>query len=234
VARRRRLARLAVVATLLAPAWPAAAQVSGAVAIQSDDIWQGLSLGLGYPALSASLAYDDKSGLYAGATGILTDTRRFGVEPLGFIVDAGFAGRADKGTAYDVGAIDAQVYAYFDSRLSFNYAGLYGGLGRGDVGAHVFVYPDYPLTGRPAVYVDLSASHRLDARWRVFGHLGVDTWIAPGSSVHARLDAQAGVARRLGDVELQLMWVGVTSPLIYPDLTRQPTNEAVAAASLSF
>jgi uncharacterized protein (TIGR02001 family) len=221
---------------LLGLAAPAAAQVSGAASIQSDYIWQGLSLSAGHPVASASLAYDDKSGLYAGVTGVLTDTRNSGLQPLGYILDAGFAGRTQGGTAYDAGAIDAQAFVYFDNRLSFNYAGLFAGLGRDDFGVHVFFYPSYPLTRRPAVYVDLSASRRLDARWRLFAHLGVDAWIDPDAyqTLHARLDARAGVARRLGDVDLQLMWVGVTSPLIYPDLTRQPANEAVATATVSF
>ncbi len=76
------LAQLAL-GLALSLARPAHAQFSGAVSLQSDYRYRGISLTERQPVVSLDLAYDHASGAYAGASAI--GVNEDGLRSLGFI-----------------------------------------------------------------------------------------------------------------------------------------------------
>jgi uncharacterized protein (TIGR02001 family) len=222
-------------AAALAPA--ARAQVAVSVEADSDDRYRGVSLSDGQPTMSVSAAYDATSGLYGGVTGTAVATRHSGVQPLGYVVYAGYAGRLPGGASWDLGASDSQDLVYLeDKRYAQNYAELYAGVSKGDVSAHLYYSPQY-LTDSGAFYADVDGAWRPASGWRLFVHAGVLAVLKDDALAYhgqTRWDARLGVARQFGRAEARLAWTTTWPTPVYPPDVRQGRDTLVLSLAWFF
>ncbi|MFO1318614.1 MAG: TorF family putative porin [Burkholderiales bacterium] len=139
---------------------PAAAQISGSVTLHSDYRHRGVSYSEGDPSLQFTLAYDHRSGLFAGGSlhsvkiePVETDTK---VQALAY---AGYARALGAGWGGEVGVLR---YAYPGSRSipSWDYTEYFAGVSHGRSSLRVFRSFNYFGEGGPSWYVD--ANHAID------------------------------------------------------------------------
>jgi uncharacterized protein (TIGR02001 family) len=214
----------------LAMAAPARAQISGALGIQSDYRFRGISLSDREPVLTLDLAYDHPSGLYAGGSAIALDEH--GPRALGFIEYAGFATPRIGRVSLDFGLDNQNLSAYADKRYPLNYSEVYVGVAGRALSAHLYYSPNYFRSGVQTLYASVDGSVKPAEDWRLFGHLGATTPLGRIAGRRQRYDLRAGVARRFGPLELQASVTATTPapPPIYP-----PERAAlVVGASWSF
>jgi uncharacterized protein (TIGR02001 family) len=227
---------LAATALALAPAGPAAAQLAISASLQSDYQYRGLSLSDGRPTLSLNFAYDHPSGAYAGASAIAVDTARAGVEMLGFVAYAGYAGRLRQGVTWDVGASNTNATDYDTPKYTVNYTELYAGLGAEHLNAKLYYSPNYLGEARRSLYADLSGSFNPAPHWRLFAHAGVLTPLdgpSWGGGRRELYDLRAGVAAQVKSCEFSLA-VTASSPRVYAEPFRRNRGGVVATASYFF
>lgn len=214
----------------LALASPARAQLSGALGVQSDYRYRGISLSDRQPVLTLDLAYDHPSGLYAGGSAIALNEN--GPRALGFIEYAGFATSRIGRVSLDFGLDNQNLSAYADKRYPLNYSEVYVGVAGRSLSAHLYYSPNYLRQGVQTLYAALDGSMTPADNWRLFGHLGATTPVGRIAGRRQRYDLRAGVARRFGPLELQA-WVTGTSPA--PPAISPPERAAlVVGASWSF
>jgi uncharacterized protein (TIGR02001 family) len=229
------LATAAVLMGFVAPA--ARAEVGVSAAAASDYRFEGLSLSAGRPVLSASLAYDRKGGLYAGASALAVFARHDGLQPLGYVVYLGYSQRLSQDLSWDAGVANGGVSLSLDKRYLDDYTQIYVGLTKGNVSAHVYYSPSYFGESGGAVYVEVSGAVRPAPRWRLYGHAGLLTDLGDHgdpdqSQVH--VDARAGLAREFKNFELRAsVWAAVPTP-IFPAGYRQPRQGVVVEAVAFF
>ena len=230
------LAAPIVAALVLSFASAAHAEVGASASIASDYRFEGLSLSDSRPVLSVSLAYDRPSGFYGGATLLAVFARRYGLQPLGYVVYLGYSKRVAPDLSWDIGATDAGVSQLLDKRYADDYAQVYVGVTKGALSAHVYYSPSYIGEHEGAIYLDLSGAVRPAPRWRIFAHAGLLANLGHADPEHGRLraDARAGVARELRNFELRAS-VSATEPApFYPTRYRQPNATGVLEAVLFF
>jgi len=238
VARGLSLAAAVAAATgLLGFVAPARAEVGVSAAAATDYRFEGLSLSDGHPVLSASLAYDRKGGLYAGASALAVFARHGGLQPLGYVVYLGYSRRISPDLSWDIGAANGGVTQLLDKRYVDDYTQIYIGLTKGNVSAHVYYSPSYFGENGGAVYVEVSGAARPAPHWRLFGHAGLLTDLGdhgdPDQS-QVRVDARAGLAREFKNFELRAsVWATAPAP-IFPAGYRQPRQGAVLEAVAFF
>ena len=234
----RRAAGIGAAAVLLsATAGPAHGQLAASLSATSDVRIRGLSLNGGRPALTASLAYDHPSGIYAGAAITAGDTRRFGTRLLGTTASLGYARRLSPGLSWEAGIVDTRVRSNVYQRFSGGYTEAYVGLNAERASVRVFYTPSFFVRGLDTVYVDVNGSLRPLPRLRLFGHAGLLVPLSgPGEAIvpRARYDVRAGVAIERGRGEVQLAWVRSGAGNAYLTPRRQAADALVAAASWSF
>lgn len=226
-----------VVALLLGPAMPAHAQVGLSAAVESNDIVRGVSLSDGRPTLSLGISYDDPAGAYGGLTLVGVDTRRAGLRPLGYIAYAGYAGRLNATTSWEVGVTHSEISVYLDHKYASNYTEIYGGFTRNDVSVHVYYSPKYIGVNASTLYVDVGSAFHPADHWRVFGHIGVLAPLGSAGPIYddrVRLDLRAGVAREFRHFELHLAGVAAAPPAFYPPEHRQARTALVVGATCFF
>ena len=216
---------------------PAQADVGVSAGAASDYRFEGLSLSAGRPVLSASLAYDRKGGLYAGATALAVFARHDGLQPLGYVVYLGYSQRLSQDLSWDVGVANGGVSLSLDKRYLDDYTQVYVGLTKGSVSAHVYYSPSYFGERGGAVYVEVSGAVRPAPHWRLFGHAGLLTDLGdhgdPDQS-RVRVDARAGLAREFKNFELRAsVWAAAPTPF-FPAGYRQPRQGAVVEAVAFF
>ena len=193
---------------------PAKAQISVSTSLESDYRFRGISLSNGRPALTASIAYDDSSGAYLGASAIAQDTAHAGVQMLGYVEYIGFATPKRGGVALDFGVNNETLTAYADREYVLRYTEAYVGLTSSNISAHVYYSPNYFRAGASTLYADVDGAFRPAAHWRLFGHVGVLTPTGPAdvqTNRRERYDLRAGVAREFQRSEVDLAWTA-TSP----------------------
>lgn len=214
----------------------AAAQLAASLSATSDYRLRGLSLNGGRPALTAAVAYDHASGVYAGASVTGGDTRSFGAQLLSHAEFLGYAARFETGTAWDVGVSNTQVFSNVYRRFSGNYVEFYGGLSSERFSARVYFSPAYFNARQQTVYVDLNATMRAARRLRVFGHGGVLVPVAgAGAAVpRARYDLRFGGVAEFGRGEVQLAWIRSGADADYLSERRQARDALVIGASWFF
>ena len=214
---------------------PAAAQLSGAVSLDSDFRFRGVKLVDSRPILIASLAYDHRSGAYAGVSAAGADVPRYGAEFLAKTAYAGYALRMDRGLDFDAG-FATQTYYNFQSgvRTRVHYDDLYVGVANSNFDAHLRYSPRYVRRGLEVLYLDVNGSAEPLPNWRVFGHLGLSQlWgdALPPQVERRRWDARAGISRRLGPAEAHIAWTMRGPVGIPPDTDR---NGLLVGASVTF
>lgn len=211
---------LTCLAASLGPARPACAQIasgqiaggqiSGALGLQSDYRYRGVSLSSGAPAFTLDLAYDHPSGFYAGVSAIGGDPAG-SLRSLGFIEYAGYATPRRGGVSWDLG-VNNQNLAYYDGkRYALNYSEVYVGVIGEGLSAHLHYSPSYIRRGYNALYAEVDGSFAPADDWRLFAHFGLTAPVGAIEGRRQRYDARAGVARRFGPFEVQAS-VTATSP----------------------
>jgi uncharacterized protein (TIGR02001 family) len=215
-------------------ALPAAAQVSGSVALASDYRLRGVSLTDRQPALSLAAAFDGARGFYAG--GAVTAEHPGGAGPrlLGHETYLGFSRRGGGGATWDVGVHHVDLSVDLERRYRINYTQGYVGVSRGPLGARLSVAPDYPRQGVATAYAELNGAVRPIEGWRVFGHAGVLVRLGGYGARDGRsdrYDATVGVAREFTHWELRLTGTAVTPR---PEPKRSGSRPGVALAAAVF
>lgn len=205
------LAALSLAATL-GGGGAACAQLSGSVALDSDYRLRGYSLTNQRPALTLSLAYDHKSGFYAGGQVVGEDSREGGTRILGHTEYLGVAGGRPDGVTWDLGASTVNMSLYLDKHYPLSYSQIYAGLAKGDLSGHVYLVHDYPRQGVTTGYAEMNGVLRPAEDWRLTGHLGVSHRLGgprPGDGKLTRYDVRLGVARTLGRAEVRAAYTVV-------------------------
>lgn len=220
---------------LLLGAANACAQLSASASVVSDYRYRGISLSHGDPALQASVAYDDASGLYGG---LFASNVQFALSPhrqLQAVAYGGYARRLERGLSAEVGA----TYAAFTGPGTYDYAEAYVGIAGDALSARLYYAPRYFGRDSGAWYAELNASQPLVDRFRLTAHVGM--LVNPGGDTtygqadRSVLDARVGVAIELEAFTVQLSWVGVASTRTgYPISQGERRNTAVAALSRVF
>jgi uncharacterized protein (TIGR02001 family) len=182
---------------------PAAAQVAGSIALDSDYRLRGYSLTDDRPAFSAQLSYDDPSGIYLSLTGLteLGSPRRF----LGGIGNIGYAKRLNSNVTLEAGVVRSQIRAAVPEALGFKYTEIYAGAYVGIVSGRIYYSPDWRTGHQQTLYGEIEAGFEPLANWRLSGHLGLLTHL--DSSPYYRAgetqgDWRIAAARQLGRFEL--------------------------------
>lgn len=207
----RRAVRFLLVAASSCLSSPVFAQVGASVSVATDDIFRGHSLSEGRPIATASVSYDDPSGLYAGGSATGVDTAESGIQLLGVQGYAGYARRIGTGTTIDTGVTHVRYSRYFSGNASADYTEFYIGLITNHISSHVRYSPDYFRKGVSTIYGDVDGVIQSFTGWRLNGHAGVlvqaDGPHEPGVA-RTRYDWRIGVSRQLGPLDLQLAWAG--------------------------
>lgn len=194
---------------LASAAGAAQAQVAFNAALDSDYRIRGVSFSDGRAAASFTVSLDHASGLYAGATGVLGDTDYFGVKPLGYQANVGYAVRTRQGWSVDAGASTSRFTQYGDQREHLSYSELYAGVTAGSFTTHLYYSPDYLGEHVQTLYGEVDGAFQVRPNVRLFGHAGL---LAPLNGRDAaelsgpRYDLKAGVAVDVRQLELRLAW----------------------------
>lgn len=182
---------------------PAAAQVAGSIALDSDYRLRGYSLTDDRPAFSAQLSYDDPSGVYLSLTGLteLGRPARF----LGGIGNVGYAKRLNSTVTLEAGVIRSQIRAADPEALGFKYTEIYAGAYVGVFSGRIYYSPDWRTEHQPTLYGELEAGFEPLSNWRLSGHLGLLTHLDSSPyyrSGKTQADWRIGVARQLSRFEI--------------------------------
>lgn len=201
----------------------------------SDYRYRGISLSRGDPALQASVAYDDPSGIYGG---LFLSNVQFPISPhrqLQAVGYGGYARRLERGSSVEVGA----TYAAFTGPGSYDYAEAYVGIAAEPLSARVYYAPRYFGRDSGAWYVEINAAQPLTDRLRLLAHVGL--LVNPGSeSTYGAtdrevVDGRIGVAIDVEAFTFQVSWVGVgASHTGYPIAMSERRNTVTATLSRSF
>jgi uncharacterized protein (TIGR02001 family) len=213
---------------------PAAAQLAGSVALDSDYRLRGYSLTDDHPAASATISYDHSSGLYFTLTGVAELGRdgRF----LGVIGNAGYARRVATPVTLDAGVLRYQIGSAESGKPGFKYIEFYGGASVGPITGRLYYAPRYQPGGLPTLYGELEAGFEPADKWRVSGHVGVLTYLEGnyyyrGGGTHR--DWRVSLARQFGRVEVHSALSG-GGPSTYQGYRLHKKVALTAGASVAF
>ena len=189
----------------------AAAQWSGSVAVVSDYRYRGVSLSDNDPAVQATVNYDDRSGLYAGA--FLSNVRfAFAsgqeLQALPFI---GYVWQLPSGVSGDAGV----NYSVFTRTHGYDYPEIYSGFASGNWSGRLHYTPRYFGRFGDAVYGELNYAQPVADRVRIVAHGGIlrskGYNVYGASSDETTFDARAGLAFDVDVFNLELSWVGLSN-----------------------
>ena len=182
-----------------------AGELSGTVTATTDYDFRGVTQSSGDPALQASIDWAADSGLYLGAR---ARNVNFGPgDPADAEVDvyAGFAGGAEDGLGYDIGA----VYYMYPGTSDYNYPEVWVGLSHGIFDAKIWYSWDGFATGESAFYYEGNASVPLPNDFGLSVHVGYsdgDMWDKL-EGFESYFDWSVGVSKSFGHFDLELKWV---------------------------
>ncbi len=140
-------------------------------------------------------------------SGIGVLTRHDGGKAAGYQAYLGYARRFDADASWEVGVSHTDAQEYYRPRYRVRYTEVYAGVTTRKLSAHVYYSPNYLGEDVRTFYGSLDWSTTPAPEWRAFAHAGMLIPVArkPTSEIHrAQYDISAGVARRFGDVEMQL------------------------------
>jgi len=203
---------LFVAAAFLCCAAPAHAEVGTTVSIYSDLRFRGYSLSEGRPVGIFDFAYDDPSGLYAGASAIGVLRSGGDPAPLGVQLTGGYAKRMQSGTTLDFGITHSSYSHYSSGGRGSSYTELYAGIARGRVSSRISLSPHYFESGRWSAYAEVNGSISPARKWSIDGHVGVHVPLRTPSNERYRAegDWRLGVSRELGRLSLHAAWIDGT------------------------
>jgi uncharacterized protein (TIGR02001 family) len=185
-------------------------QAAASATLLSNDLYRGLSLSQGQPALDLTVTYDslnrDSLGVYAGGSAIGETTGGRGPRILGEIAYLGYSARRGTGPNLDVGVQILNYRAGGDHAGAHDAAEIYAGWVAGSLNAYVHYSPDYFNSGERTLYGEVNDAARLARRWRLFVHAGALSVLGGGRDGETRYDVRAGIAAAFKGGEAQLSW----------------------------
>lgn len=204
-----RLWRIGAILLILCLSAPAAAEVGATLSVFSDARFRGYSLSEAHPAAMLDFAYDDPSGLYAGASAIV-ELRRIGdPQAVGLQLDAGYADRLTSGTTLDVGIVHSSYSHYSGREHGLSYTEIYAGIARGPLSSRLYFSPHYFESGVWTAYGEINDNLSPARNWTLDGHVGVLVPLRKASldrSYRTDFDWRIGVTRELGRLSLHAAW----------------------------
>lgn len=213
------------------------AQFTGTVTGVSDYRYRGVSLSRERPAAQFTLAYDGPGGRYGG---LFASTVEFAGAAKTTVQVVGFLGVAVPITA-DMHADAGIDYSAFGRDLrDYDYGELYAGISSVGWSARLHYSPNYFDFAQRSLYGEFDASHRLNDRIALVGHVGVlvptgHDAVAPARYVRNPVDARAGVAFDIAGFDLQVAWVSSNATRAgYPIDIGQHRDTVVVSVSRSF
>lgn len=192
--------------SLAVPAAPARAQAALNLSATTNYLYRGYSLSAQRPALVATASWDLPSGPYASASAIAGAGHGRGAALSGYQAYVGYARRFSGDSSWDVGLARTEVSQRYSTRYRVAYDEAYAGVSTRSLSAHVYYSPDYLGEGAATLYATATKTLTPAPGWKIFGAAGVLLPVRrdAGSELRrAQFDASVGVARRLGDLELQ-------------------------------
>lgn len=216
---------------------PARAQAGATLSIFSDLRFRGYSLSDGRPVGILDFAYDDPSGLYAGAaaSGVLRESGE--PAPLGLQLSGGYAKQLRSGTTLDVG-ITHSSYSHYSSNNGSggrSYTEIYAGIARGVLSSRIFVSPHYFEGGRWTAYGEVNGRISPARKWTIDGHAGALVPLgssSPWDGYRSQFDWRLGVSRELGRLSLHAAWSDGTPGRDYYNGRKHSRSAVVLGASL--
>lgn len=189
---------------LLALCWVGSAcgQVGVSLQVESNYQFRGVSLSDDQPDAHLLIAYDHRSGWFAGAA--LAGVEVAPGERRGqWLAYMGYARPVGFGLAGEVGV----NVSHFGGATSFDYQEIFAGVSGERWSLRLSYSPDYFGRGVRTLYTELNASLPLVTSLRGFAHAGLldtlGTAARIGSS-RSRLDGRLGLAFSSSSFELQL------------------------------
>jgi len=214
---------------------PAAAQLAGEIALDSDLRDRGHSLSDGHPVASLTLSYDHPSGLYLNGSllGIVKDG-----DPwiLGGQASIGYATRIAPGLSLDGGIARSQFSSAYIGR-PVHYSELYVGLASRIFSGRVYYSPDYYRSGNSVLYGEIEAARDIARNWQVNAHLGTLVYLGetPVYFRDQQVDWRVGTARRFGSYGVHFDVSGTfTGQLAGPYSANEKKTAVVVGISRAF
>lgn len=191
------------------PAFPAQAQVSASIGIESDYRFRGRTLSDSRPVATADIGYDDKSGFYLGAaaTAVITGSN---IGVLNVQGNIGFARRLNSSLTVDVGVLRSQYTERLRTR-AVHYSEFYAGLSGHGFSTRLYYSPDYLASGVGTLYGELDFALTPVDKWQLSAHAGKMVFVANRPVQAPRLgsyDWRLGVSRQLGRFSAHAAVVG--------------------------
>ncbi|RZL06525.1 MAG: hypothetical protein EOP40_17560 [Rubrivivax sp.] len=221
------LARLTtLVATLLAGAGGAWADVGGTVSLQTDARERGMSYSANRPSAQLGLAWDGDAGWYAGAQ--LAHARFSQHRGAAVLLYGGRVIELTPGLDGEAGLV---AHAY-ENVSSYDYQEVYVGLLGERWNLRAYLSPDYYGIGQRSLYAEFNLRWPLMKGVAAVGHVGLlHGWggqVSPyaDSRNATRMDVRLGASWQLGaGSDLQLAWTaaGRGGPYTWMDATRRRT-----------
>jgi uncharacterized protein (TIGR02001 family) len=197
-----------VAAVFLCWSAPGHAEVGATASIYSDLRFRGYSLSEGRPVGILDFAYDDPSGLYAGASATGALRNGGNPAPLGLQLTGGYARRLKSGTMLDFGITHSTYSHYSTRRRGSSYTEIYAGIARGALSSRISLSPHYFERSRWAAYAEVNGSLNPAHKWTLDGHVGMHVPLRTPSNerYRAEFDWRVGVSRELGRLSLHAAW----------------------------
>lgn len=196
--------------SLLAAA-PAAAQLSAEASITSDYRLRGYSLSHREPAAALSLGYDDKSGLFVDATGVVLHMPDGKIRWMGGFASLGYAARLNGDLAVDVGVLRAQYSRNASFRRNASYTELFAGLTGRAFSVRAALSPDYLWDGTTTLYLSGDLVRRPAPKWRIVAHAGLLATLRGGppyAAPRTQYEWSLRAGHQLGHADLELALSG--------------------------
>ncbi|GAA0325502.1 hypothetical protein GCM10009087_39780 [Sphingomonas oligophenolica] len=219
----------------LFPATQAQAQLAAAIGFESDYRLRGHSLSAGYPVVTADISYDDRSGLYLGASAIgVVSGERPGF--LGAQADIGYAKRLGPDLTIDVGLLRSNYTSRFSGSRAAHYTEAYVGLTRRWLSSRLYVSPDYFGNGVSIVYGEIEAVAEPLPKLQLNAHLGGLTYLSapPLYGRRGQYDWRLGVSRQSRLIEVHAALSGGGPGRDYYSGTPRSRTAFVVGVSHSF
>jgi uncharacterized protein (TIGR02001 family) len=209
----------------------AIAQTGGSIAFISDYRYRGVSLSDERPTLRLSVAHDDPSGWYGGAslTGVSLIPPRRQLQMLGY---AGYAGRLSDRLGWEAGAI----VVHFGVDSQFDYHEWFTGVQGDRWNMRLHYAPDYFGSRARTAYGELNVGLPLSPMTRATAHVGALKRVggAPADGGRLDLDASLGLAVARDAWEVRLDWIAGGRSGVYPVAYGRAIGVLVLSASLAF
>lgn len=201
-------ARLCIALVGLCASAPASAEIGLTASIFSDARFRGYSLSEGRPIGTFDFAYDDSSGIYAGAAASGVIDRNGSPSPFSLAIDGGYAKRLESGTSIDVGITHTSYANYSGASRGSSMTEVYAGLARGAVSSRIYLSPHYFESGHWTAYGELNANFSPAQHWSIDGHAGLLLSLKTpyDSSSQPDFDWSVGLSRSFGRLALQARW----------------------------